>query len=223
MRKSIHLLVPLFFVLTNPFMTFSQTCDSLVPYFVVDLSSDSDSLWVSPPIQRAGFCCGAISETCIEFDVTISPTAVGVVVYIYSSQVQFGSVYTKTNCTDQALVGDTLFFTTSGPHSVTICKPGNNMYQYGIKSIPDLNTIVLNYEKNYSIIIYPNPTSDYIVLKPEFLKIITYNIMDVSGKIIKTADFDKSQKINLEFLTQGFYLMELLGDNQAIRLKILKQ
>ena len=218
MRKSIHLLALSFFVLTNSFMTFSQTCDSLVPHFVVDLSSDSDSLWISPPIQRAGLCCGAIApETCVEFAVTISPAAIGVVFEIYCGQCFIGPLLTKTDCTDQVAVGDTLFFTTSGPHSVTFCKPGNNQYQYGIKSIPDLNSNVLNYEKNYSIIIYPNPTSGIVNIFSD-LAIDEIKVSNVFGQIVYQA---RPNETKFPFqLDTGLYFIAVTSDKKVTTKKL---
>ena len=37
-------------------------CDATVPLLIVDLSSNPDSVYISPSIQRIDQCCGAVSN-----------------------------------------------------------------------------------------------------------------------------------------------------------------
>lgn len=202
---------------------FSQTCDSLVPYFSIDLSAKSDSIWVSPSTPRDGYCCGAISpDKCIEFEVTISPIALGVIVHIYSSY--FGAApFVNYNCSSLTPVEDTIFFPTSGPHSLTLCKPGNTVWIYAIESIPNSITSSSNIEQEDQLIIYPNPTSNFIIIESSTFNSKTYNLIDVSGRIIQSGSFNEQQEIKLESFASGFYIIEVGSEHKLIRQKIIKQ
>lgn len=223
MKKCLTLFVLIFSVFFNPIVTYSQACDSLVPSFVVDLSSKSDSVWLSPATQRDGFCCGAIAPyRCIEFKVTVSPAAIGIIVHIYT--LSFGPVWlVNFDCIDQVPVDDTLFFPTSGPYSLTICNPGNTVYQYEIKSIPTLTTTLISHENPPPIIIYPNPASDCIIIDSQSFTIKSYLIIDAYGKIIQSGNLENKKKIKLESLSAGLYLIELISDDQLMRYKIIKK
>lgn len=211
----------LFFMLVNPTMMSSQTCDSLVPFFVVNLSSDPDSLWMSPEVQRAGYCCGSVyPDICIEFEVTIAPTAVGVIFNIITGQLPIGAVYTKTNCTDPVGVGVPIYLSTPGPHHITFCKPGNNLYQYTIESIPGTAGI-LSTEEIYSVTIYPNPANNFIILESKSNSKQTYNLIDVSGRVIRSGTFKEREEIKLESISPGFYVIEVLSKNNSIQKKII--
>jgi hypothetical protein len=211
-----------FFILLYPMIICSQTCDSIVPFFTVDLSSKPDSIWVSPSTPRDGYCCGAVyPEKCIEFKITISPAAIGVIIHIYSSFV--GPFYVNFDCNNLTSVEDTVFFPTVGPHSLTLCKPGNTIYTYAIESVPDSTTTISNIEQQDKIIIYPNPTNDYIIIESKSFQNKSYKLMDISGRIIKSGIFKEQQEIKLESFAAGFYFIELIFDRQLIRQKIIKK
>lgn len=199
----------------------SQTCDSIVPFFVVDLSSDPDSLWTSAPVQRSGYCCGAVyPESCVDFDVTIAPSAIGIIFNIITGQLPLGAIYTKTNCTDPVTVGDTILLSTTGPHKITFCKPGNNLYQYSIESIPGTAGILSN-EENYTVNIYPNPASNFIIIESKLTITNTFTLMDISGRIIRSGTFKEREEIILESIAPGFYVIEVLSENHSTQKKII--
>lgn len=212
----------LLFILLVPLSSISQPCDSLVPAFVVDLSSNPDSTWISPNIGRAGSCCGTVAPVgCDEFNVTISPAAAGVVITMSGTSFGLWEVY--TNCSGPVSVGDTVFFPSPGPYSLTICNPGNSTYNYFIESIPASTGIGIITEQQKQIRIYPNPVSDFVTIRSESLNIKTYRISDLSGKTILTGAFEKTYTINLGSLSSGFYFIECSSGNHVIREKIIKR
>jgi hypothetical protein len=211
----------LFCMLLSPMLMRSQTCDSLVPFFVVDLSSDPDSVWISPSIQRAGYCCGAVyPETCLEFEVTISPSAIGIIFNIINSQPPMGAIYTKTNCTNPVAVGSPIFLSSPGPHQITFCKPGNNVYQYSIESIPG-TAGVSNYDETYPVNIYPNPANYFIIIESKSNSNQTYNLIDISGRVILSDTFRERKEIKLGSITPGFYVIEVLSACHSTKKKII--
>lgn len=124
----------------------SAQCDSDVPSFEVDLSTDPAGTWTSVPVVRNGFCCGASgSSKCLEFIVTLHPNSVGLIFDVCSGAVPGGALYYQVGCGPQNQVGEELCLSGSGPYLITFCKPGNNLNEYCITSVsgpavgPDVN------------------------------------------------------------------------------------
>jgi hypothetical protein len=211
----------LLFMLLNPILMSSQTCDSLVPFFAVDLSSDPDSVWISSPVQRAGYCCGSVyPDVCIEFEVTIASSASGIIVNIISSQLPMGAVYTKNNCADPLGLGSPLYLSSPGPHQITFCKPGNNFYQYSIESIPG-TAGVSNYDEAYHVNIYPNPANNFIIIESKSNSDQIFKLIDVSGRVVLSGGIKEKEEIKLESISSGFYIIEILSNNQSVKKKII--
>ena len=224
MRKSIVILASFFFAFFAPLAGSAQNCDSLVPSYVVDLSSNPDSTWISPAVARAGNCCGTIApETCIEFNVTISPVALGVIVHIYSTNLLIGSLLVNVECSSQVPVDDTIFFPTTGPYSLSFCRPGNSIYQYGIQSIPASLNNLINYHLPNKIIIYPNPAENFVILESTSPNPVTYNLVDTFGKTVLSGVFEKTHHVNLASVSQGFYFIECISNKNLTRHKIVKE
>ncbi|MBL4651298.1 MAG: SprB repeat-containing protein, partial [Flavobacteriales bacterium] len=129
----------LFVVMFSLVFTFevSSQCDPTVPSFVVDLSGNVDSLWISPDTSRVDNCCGTTSpDRCIRFILTLHPDAQGIIFDIYSGAVPPGALFYQIACGVQYPVGEILCLDGPGPHDITFCKPGNNQNEYSIKSVP---------------------------------------------------------------------------------------
>lgn len=74
-------------------------------------------------------------------------------------------------------------------------------------------------------IIYPNPTSDFVVIENEKLKIKYVSIYDIYGKEVlsqKSQDKDQKYTIDLSSLPQGIYIISISTDKQTIRQKVIK-
>ena len=61
--------------------TYADTlnCGGGTPTFVVDLSADADSLWISDPAARGGSCCTPPDNNCVQFALTLADDAVGII------------------------------------------------------------------------------------------------------------------------------------------------
>jgi len=116
---------------------FAQPCDPLTPTFNVNLTGNPSGSWVSPTIQRVGYCCTAAgSDVCIEFMVTLDPLSTGINFNIVSGAVPPGALYYQVGCGPLVPVGQPICVFGVGPHRITFCKPGNNPNTYSITSIP---------------------------------------------------------------------------------------
>ncbi|MCB5280199.1 MAG: SprB repeat-containing protein, partial [Candidatus Cloacimonetes bacterium] len=102
----------------------------------MDLSNSPDTTWVSPPIGRAGTCCGGTGSNCVEFNVTISEYAVGINFIIASGATPSGSLTYQVDCGGPTNIGVPICLTGPGTYVVTFCKAGANINKFGIISIP---------------------------------------------------------------------------------------
>ncbi|MFM7021762.1 MAG: PKD domain-containing protein [Flavobacteriales bacterium] len=116
----------------------SGLCTSNTPFYKVDLSNNSGGTWTStPPIVRAGSCCGsAWPDRCIEFEIILHPDAEQINFEISSGAVPGGAMYYQIGCGPLTKVGDPICVNGPGPHTLTFCKPGSNLNTYRITSIP---------------------------------------------------------------------------------------
>lgn len=111
-------------------------CGPLVPTFTVNLTGSPNGSWISPVIVRDDNCCGTSNpDVCVQFIITLDPTAQGILFNIYSGAVPPGAMFYQVNCGPQIAVGSALCLTGPGPYYLTFCKPGNNPNEYIINSI----------------------------------------------------------------------------------------
>ena len=121
-------------------LTAQSSCDPQTPSFTVDLSSNPDSVWISPSTSRNGQCCGYSNpDKCIEFVITLHPDAVAIAFDWYTGAAPAGHQY-QINCGTPVDVGEPVCLTGPGPHYLTYCKPGGNPNQYSITSISGVST-----------------------------------------------------------------------------------
>ena len=142
---TLTILVLFGFIFTS-FAQYSTSIDTLncvggTTTFVVDLSSNPDSTWVSQPQTRAGDCCGTESN-CVQFALTLAPGATGINFFIPDGcgASPSGSLFYQVDCGPLTSVGEPICLNGLGPFILTFCKPGNNDNCYSIQSIPTPST-----------------------------------------------------------------------------------
>lgn len=89
-----------------------------------------------------------------------------------------------------------------------------------------LNNEVFEQEIKNQIYVYPNPSSDYISLKySENEKISSIYIYDLNGKIVSNVNVDEIQlnKINVSFLANGIYILEIRNKIDTQKIKFIKE
>ncbi|PLX06795.1 MAG: hypothetical protein C0596_13910 [Marinilabiliales bacterium] len=96
--------------------------------------------------------------------------------------------------------------------------PDMGCYEYVATNIEsEINSI------NSEIIVYPNPADDYIFINSDE-KITYIEIYDYSGKLlIKKQNHSNNDKISIENLSAGFYLIKLRSDTSNTTIKLIKQ
>ncbi|MBI2279329.1 MAG: SprB repeat-containing protein [Bacteroidetes bacterium] len=126
-------------------------CNTGVPHFNIDLSSDPDSMYITPEVERAKQCCGNASsnENYVSFYVKAHPDVAMIEVDIYSGAnppgdaakynvVTGGDSLTAGSCGPLIDAGAPTCVTldSSGYLKVTYYKPGKNKNRYYFKQIP---------------------------------------------------------------------------------------
>ena len=135
--KNTYYLISVLILLLGVSNAPAQICDPTVPVFTIDLTGNPNGTWTSPPVGRIGQCCTASgSDVCVEFIITIDPAANGISFDIISGAVPGGALFYQVNCGPPSPLGTPVCLSGAGPHYITFCKPGNNVNEYQIQSIP---------------------------------------------------------------------------------------
>jgi hypothetical protein len=79
---------------------------------------------------------------------------------------------------------------------------------------------------NLECVIYPNPVTDYLILKiDDDYKELSYQLFDTKGQMITNGKVSVTEtKIETDNLTQGNYLLRIVENDKAIKtFKIIKK
>ncbi|GAB5421983.1 MAG: hypothetical protein Crog3KO_25860 [Crocinitomicaceae bacterium] len=91
--------------------------------------------WTSPPVSRNGNCCGTSNpDRCLEFVITLHPSAIAINFQITGGAVPPGALFYQIDCGPVTPVGSPICLDGPGPHTLTFCKPGNNNNEFTITS-----------------------------------------------------------------------------------------
>lgn len=82
----------------------------------------------------------------------------------------------------------------------------------GILTIEDINSTV------NSIVVYPNPTTDYICIKAD--RILKAELYDLMGRKVRTTN---QSQIDMSSLSSGNYILQLIREDKTQSFKIIKQ
>tara|TARA_R110002072_G_scaffold108418_1_gene235266 strand:- start:201 stop:1751 length:1551 start_codon:yes stop_codon:yes gene_type:complete len=100
---------------------------------------------------------------------------------------------------------------------------GNNgsMDYWVVKLSPDNLNILEN--DNVGLSVFPNPARNFIVIDSSAM-IYELNIYSVSGELLMSKNIAKSNsRIDISTLSSGIYILEILNENIAEKVKLIKQ
>lgn len=113
-----------------------------------------------------------------------------------------------------------VFYTTNSSSSGSLALGVQQAFEFQTLSNPLLSSLQL------SAVTYPNPTTDFVVLKitDSALKNLEYTLFDLNGKSIASdAILNSSTEIQMKHLSIGAYLLKVSQQNQSIKtFKIIK-
>ena len=99
---------------------------------------------------------------------------------------------------------------------------GNGMFETTVEGTLSTNDYTNN---TLEVSFYPNPTKKELSIESSSLdlsKNVKFKISDINGKTVKRGDF-KNQRINVENLQSGVYLMNLNVNGKKQNFKFIKQ
>jgi len=119
MYRSFLLLIIL--VITS-YSIIAQPCVGGTNSYNIDFSGNPENSYDVSNEIRAGQCCGiAGPDVCVEFNVATDSNIIGLILEVTAGNLPPGDNYYYLDCSDSALIGDTLCITGSGPHRITFC------------------------------------------------------------------------------------------------------
>ncbi len=91
---------------------------------------------------------------------------------------------------------------------------------YEISTTVGINETTINLELN----VYPNPATNYLTLKVEKLESLTFQLIDLQGKVIENKKVTAiTSTINMEELPKAIYFLNVTKNNQLIKtFKVIK-
>lgn len=85
---------------------------------------------------------------------------------------------------------------------------------YEVSTTVGINETSINLEIN----VYPNPTTDYLTLKVEESKGLSYQLFDMQGKVIENKKVTASNTtIKMEGLPKATYFLKVTEEGQAVK------
>jgi hypothetical protein len=71
--------------------------------------------------------------------------------------------------------------------------------------------------------VYPNPTQGLITIQTNEQEICSFEIISLSGQVIKRMDFSESQfQVDLSPFPSGIYLIRIVSGDSEIKQKVIK-
>ena len=109
--------------------------------------------------------------------------------------------------------------------TVTVKATANDISGTSGTAIITINnqTIGINELDDKKIKIYPNPVQNELFVELENERITKMNIVDISGKLIKTISNTNSKHIDVSSLNQGIYILEIYSESGISNTRFIKQ
>jgi WD40 repeat protein len=108
-----------------------------------------------------------------------------------------------------------------------VCFAAGNIYMFNLRKYLDINEIETT--NNNNLIIYPNPSSDFITINPienigsDMASITISNIYGESILELHNQDLSSATKIDVRNLPVGTYFLRIIAGSESISEKILKK
>lgn len=130
----------------------------------------------------------------------------------------FNHQFTKTGTWYNYFSGESIEVTDANEE--VALRPGE-WYMYTSELIDnyiDDQQITLGHNASSSLIVYPNPSSDFIKINNKFDR---YKIIDPSGKEIQSGSLRGSTEINIQNISTGIYFLQLQVGSNVEKTKII--
>jgi hypothetical protein len=158
---------------------------------------------------------GAGCDSIVTLNLTINPIDVGVSLtdITISADNTSASSYQWINCFDNSVItGETNFSftpTLNGDYAVTITE---NVCSETSTCVT-VSSVGINEVTLRNVNIYPNPVQNELFIELENGQITHIDILDLSGKVIKSIMNNNAKSIDVSDLTQGIYILNVSTEN----------
>jgi len=108
---------------------------------------------------------------------------------------------------------------------------GNNYYKLiqfdkdGIQKDYGIQTVNFKSLSNGEVLVFPNPATHHLTVTFVAKTYSSVQVVDMLGKIVRSQKIgagDTEQKINIEALTKGTYMVKLIAENETSVVKFIK-
>ncbi|MGZ5282336.1 MAG: hypothetical protein ACXWEY_08685, partial [Bacteroidia bacterium] len=132
-----------FFLSSSDSYAQSIYCNTRTPSDTLDFTGHPDTVYTKTSVRRPtnAFCCStSTAGRCHEFVITLDKDAAGIKLELTSGSWSLGAGTIKINCdTTTYDFNDLICLSGVGPHSLTLCKPGDDRHDIKISSIKKAN------------------------------------------------------------------------------------
>lgn len=138
------------------------------------------------------------------------------------SNAQAQQVITTSGST--VLVGERILEYSVGQIVTETIKSSENIVTQGLLQ-PSLKVSVYvnqQFDDKYWIKVFPNPTKGILNISSDYPSFISYSILDIQGRVVKTGSF-QNQVIDLSSLSSGTYFVNIHSKDISKSLKVIKQ
>lgn len=109
--------------------------------------------------------------------------------------------------------------TANGSYKVSVangtCTGVSDCFIFGTNAVESLDDLKLK--------VAPNPTNDFVVISYNGSEDLKVNVMDASGKILKTVTMQSESKLDLSNFAPGVYLLSIEGLSMEKTIRVIKQ
>jgi hypothetical protein len=112
-----------------------------------------------------------------------------------------------------------------GGANVMVVKIGKNDQFPTPNGLPTVNTLVFlsEIEELQHVKIYPNPFNDALILESENNEVLSYALIDNTGKILIQGNCSDKSELITEHLSSGLYFLQLTNGGQNKTIKLIKK
>jgi len=109
----------------------------------------------------------------------------------------------------------------------SISKTSNYTFKANSFTVLQLNVSLINdissvKKKDNGILIYPNPSHDYISVKGSGIGLISLKISSVDGEVLINKTIQNDSEVDLSSLVKGIYILEAKQGNTVVATKFVK-
>lgn len=128
----------------------------------------------------------------------------------------------KDNVIIPNITSNTYLVSESGDYKVIVnysnsCDDTSNVVNITVENLSTFENL------NDTATIYPNPANNFIIVKTSQKENMTFQIFDLSGKLVKTGKSKSNEKIDVQNLQKGYYILQVeTQDGQKQTVKLMK-